>query len=344
MRVEVEAHARLHLGFLDPSGEGGRRFGGIGLAIGRPRHLLTIEPAPGLIVEGVDAERVEQVAARFHDRLDLPQRARIVVREAIPAHVGLGSGTQLALALAAGLSRLHRIDLPPAELCVLMGRGRRSGVGYHLFQQGGFVVEGGHLSDGLHAAAKAPPLLLRHEFPEAWRIVLAIPQASQKISGEAEEEAFRRLRPAPVEEVDRIAHLVLMRLLPALVERDLPQFGAALAEIQERVGSCFAPVQEGPFHPGGALLARRLKEAGGCGVGQSSWGPAVYALAADQAEEDRLRAVVRGVDPGATLLSVRGVNRGASVETAAAPRRRAAAPPGSRGRSPRRSDRRSHPD
>jgi predicted sugar kinase len=151
------------------------------------------------------------------------------------------------------------------------------------------------------------------------------------------------MRPAPEGEVDRIARLVLMRLLPALVERDLPQFGAALAGIQDLVGSCFAPVQDGPFHTGGALLALRLKEAGACGVGQSSWGPAVYALAADAAEEKRLRAVVRGIDPAAALLSVRGFNRGASVESAAVPRRRAAAPPGSREKSPRRSGPRSHP-
>ena len=33
------------------------------------------------------------------------------------------------------------------ELCALMNRARRSGVGYHLFQRGGFVVEGGHAVD-----------------------------------------------------------------------------------------------------------------------------------------------------------------------------------------------------
>jgi beta-RFAP synthase len=315
MRVEVEAHARLHFGFLEPSGERGRRFGGMGLAISRPRYLLEIEPAASLVVEGEEAERVEQLAERFHDRLDLPPRARITVREAIPAHVGLGSGTQLALALAAGLSRLHRIDLPAAELCVLMGRARRSGVGYHLFQRGGFVLEGGHQSDGRHGGAGAPPLILRHEFPEAWRILLAIPGTAQTISGEVEEEAFRRLRPSPDQEVERIARLVLMRLLPALVERDLAAFGAALAEIQELVGSCFAPVQEGPFHPVGAPLVRRLKEAAASGVGQSSWGPAVYAFAADAVEEERLRRVAAAADPQATLFSVRGLNRGASVES-----------------------------
>ncbi len=316
MRVEVQAQARLHFGFLDPSGERGRRFGGMGLSIARPRFALRIEPAPALVVEGDEADRVELLASRFHDRLDLPPRARIQVLESIPEHVGMGSGTQLALALAAGLSRLHNVDLPPAELCVLMGRGRRSGVGYHLFQRGGFVVEGGHPAGGRTGAAKAPPLLLRQEFPEAWRIVVATPTAERTVSGEAEEEAFGRLAPAPERTVERIAHLVLMRLAPALAERDLPAFGAALAEIQDLVGSCFASVQEGPFHPAGAALVRRLRDAGACGVGQSSWGPAVYAFAADEPEERRLIDLLHRADPGATVLSARGWNRGAAIETA----------------------------
>lgn len=313
MRVEVESHARLHFGFLDPSGERGRRFGGMGMAISRPRFRLTLERAATLTVQGEEAERVERLAARFLDGLDLPPGARIQVVEAIPAHVGLGSGTQLALSLAAGLSALHRLDMPGSELCGVMGRARRSGVGYHLFRRGGFVVEGGHPSDERRAAA--PPLLLRLDFPEAWRVIVVIPGATRTVSGEAEEEAFRRLGPAPDEAVDRIARLVLMRLLPALVERDLPSFGAALAEIQALVGDCFSAVQEGPFHPAGDALVRRLREAGACGVGQSSWGPAVYALAADEAEERRLLDLLRQADPAATILPARGWNQGADIRT-----------------------------
>jgi beta-RFAP synthase len=312
MRVEVESHARLHFGFLDPSGERGRRFGGMGMAVSRPRFLLTLEPAATLSVEGEEAERVERLAARFLEGFDLPPGARIRVVEAIPAHVGLGSGTQLALSLAAGLNALHRLDIPIAELCGLMGRARRSGVGYHLFRRGGFVVEGGHATDERRSAA--PPLLLRLDFPDAWRVVVAIPGAALAPSGEAEDEAFRRLGPAPDEAVDRIARLILMHLLPALVERELRAFGAALAQVQDLVGDCFAAVQEGPFHPAGGALVRRLREAGACGVGQSSWGPAVYALAADETEEERIVDLLKSTDPAATILTTRGWNQGAAIQ------------------------------
>jgi beta-RFAP synthase len=326
--VEVHAQARLHFGFLDPSGRGERRFGGIGLAIAAPRFVLRLEPARGLEVSGEQEDRVTLLAERFFDALDLAPAARIRIVEAIPGHVGLGSGTQLALAVAAGLSRLLGIDLPPARLCALMGRARRSGVGYHVFQRGGFVVEGGHPPEratpppgeapAAHAAGHrsegdAPPLLLRHDVPATWRIVLAVPSVAQTVSGEAEEAAFARMSPPPQGTVDRITHLVLLGILPALAERDLPRFGAAVAEVQELVGACFASVQDGLFHPAGAGLVRRLKEAGACGVGQSSWGPAVYAFAEDEAEEKRLCAIIREVAPDAALLVTRGCNHGAAI-------------------------------
>ncbi len=315
MQVEVRAHARLHFGFLDLSEERKRRFGGMGVSISKPRFVLKMETARRLEVTGDQAERIERLVTRFHDALDLQAEARIRVLEAIPEHIGLGSGTQLALAVAAGLSRLHGLGLPPEELCSVMGRAHRSGVGYHTFQRGGFVVEGGHAADPRPTLGGAPPLLLRNEFPEDWRILVAIPRPAESVSGDAEEEAFARLRPASEQTVAQIAHIVLMRLLPSLVERDLVSFGAALTEAQELVGSCFESVQEGLFHPSGMRLIESLKSAGAHGVGQSSWGPAIYAFAAEQAEEGRLLAGARAADPTATLHVVRGWNQGATIET-----------------------------
>ena len=312
MSVDVTSQARLHFGFLDLSGEQGRRFGGMGVSISEPRLRLRMEPAKKLSVEGDQAERVEILAARFFEAVDLRPEARIKVVQSIPEHVGLGSGTQLALAVAAGLSRLRRLDLSSEELCALMNRARRSGVGYHLFQKGGFVIEGGHaVAD--HRLGEAPPLLLRHDFPEDWRVVVAVPRPKETISGEAEEAAFSRLSQPSDQLADQISRIVLMRLLPALVERDLDAFGAALTQAQELVGSCFAAVQNGLFHPDAAPLIDRLKEAGARGVGQSSWGPAVYAFAADEKEEGRLLEVARRATPDGSAFAVRGWNRGAAL-------------------------------
>ena len=143
-----------------------------------------------------------------------------------------------------------------------------------------------------------------------------IPVPARTISGHDEEEAFRRLPPAAEESSNRLSRIVLMRLLPALVERHLTEFGAALSEAQEIVGAAFSAVQAGAFHPQAELIVRRLKEAGACGVGQSSWGPAVYALAADDREEERLRSLALSVAPHAAILCARAMNRAATLETA----------------------------
>ena len=314
-RVDVRAHARLHFGFLDLSGSSGRRFGGLGLALSRPRCVLSIEDADRLSVEGEQAERVELVAARVHDALEIRPRARIRIIEAIPEHVGLGSGTQLAMALAAGIVHLRGLEVPIARLYSLMGRVSRSGVGYHLFRRGGFVVEGGHADEERLRVVEAPPLLARHEFPKDWRILVAIPNPSRSDGGEhEEEEAFRRLRSAGDASVERIARVVLTKMLPALAERNLKTFGASLAEAQESVGSSFLSAHQDDLHPGSAVLARRLREAGAQGVGQSSWGPAVYAITADEEERRRLARLVHQHDPAAILIAARGWNRGARID------------------------------
>lgn len=311
MSIRVTAHARLHFGFLDLSEDvAGRRFGGLGMTLSKPRLMIRLERGRGLEVEGPLRERIESMALRVHRALELKPQTRIIVEEAIPEHVGLGSGTQMALALATGIARQRGIDQPVARLCALAGRAQRSGVGFHLFQSGGFVVEGGHARGGM--AFEVPPLLARHEVPEDWRIVIAIPQSAETVSGDMEEAAFRRLRPAASVTVERISRAVLTRLLPALVSRDLPSFGSALTELQDLVGGCFAAVQDGAYHPAAAPLVRLLKEKRACGVGQSSWGPAVYAFAGDAREEKRLLGLLAAASPGAILIKARPHNEGAS--------------------------------
>src|SRR5262249_46886165 len=144
-----------------------------------------------------------------------------------------------------------------------VGRGARSGVGTWTFAGGGLVLEGGRCAgaDGL------APLLARLPLPSTWRCVVAVADASPRISGTDEEEAFAKLPPPPERDVERVAHLVLMALLPAVVDGDLRSFGAALSQVQEITGRWFAPVQGGTFASGpGEELVRRLTEWGASGV------------------------------------------------------------------------------
>jgi beta-ribofuranosylaminobenzene 5'-phosphate synthase len=296
--VFVEAPARLHMGLLDMRGELGRRFGGLGAALAVPSLLLEARRARELSAAGDESERVLQSARRFLAHHRIEAGAAFCVHRAIPAHAGLGSGTQLALATARALAMLYDRPLDAAALAEATGRGRRSAIGTWAFEQGGFLLEGGRRVDGDAPA----PLLLRRPMPADWRCVIAIPQVPQGLSGSTEEQAFRDLPPPSEALVARIAHVVLMGVLPALVEADLPAFGRGITEVQRLVGEMFAPVQGDRFAHGPlAELVEALLAEGALGAGQSSWGPAVYGFALGDGDAqglaDRLRARMKSSGP-----------------------------------------------
>jgi beta-RFAP synthase len=299
----VETTARLHFGLLDLRGALGRHFGGVGAAAPAPGLLVSARRAAALEVTGDDAARAEEFARRFLTHSGLAgdharSGARIHVHRTLPAHAGLGSGTQLALAVGRALAELHDIPMDASTLARAVGRARRSAVGTWTFAGGGLVVEGGRRSAGECVA----PLLARLPFPLAWRCVVAVPHADAAINGGAEEAAFAQLPPPPERDAERIAHLVLMALLPALAEADLATFGSALTAIQAINGRWFAPVQGGTFAPGPSeQLIHKMTEWGAAGVGQSSWGPTVYGIVEGAA------AAVRIADDVRTLFTTSGV-------------------------------------
>jgi beta-RFAP synthase len=311
--VRVEAPARLHLGMLAVAGDGERRFGGLGVSVSRPALVLEARPADELSAEGADAERALMFARRCQEALGLTGGAHLRVVDAIPPHVGLGSGTKLALAVAQALATLHGRTVDAPELAQAVGRAARSAVGTWTFALGGLVVEGGVRRGEDRPAA----LLAHHPMPEEWRLVLVVPNAEPGLSGVAEEEAFGRLVPS-AERSAAIAHLVLTSLLPALVEREVGEFGAALTRVQELVGDAFAPVQGGRFHPQAAPLVEALLRGGAAGAGQSSWGPAAYGVVGSEAAGRELaRRMQDEVDADVELVTFD--NRGARVERSPPP-------------------------
>jgi beta-RFAP synthase len=295
--VRVEAPARLHLGMLATGGNGARRFGGVGVAVSGPAVVIEAEPADELSAEGADAERALAFARRCREALQLEGGAHLRVLEAIPQHSGLGSGTKLALAVARALAVLAGRELDAPGLAAAAGRAARSAVGMWTFALGGLVVEGGVRRD----LERPAPLLARYPMPAEWRSVLVVPAAEPGLSGVAEETAFARLAPV-AEHTAAIAQLVLTSLLPALVECDVEEFGAALTRVQELVGDSFAAVQGGRFHPRAGTLVEALLACGAAGAGQSSWGPAVYGIVGSEAAARELARRMEGeLDDGGTV-------------------------------------------
>jgi beta-ribofuranosylaminobenzene 5'-phosphate synthase len=318
--IVVTAPARLHFGMLDPAGLGARRFGGCGVAVESPRAVVAVRSRSDheVTAQGLQADRAAAFARRAGVAFGHQGGVEVAVREAIPAHVGLGSGTKLGLAVALGVAELAGIAAGPDQLADASGRGARSSVGCWTFVAPGLVVEAGVRDGGWIS-----PLVARHPMPEQWRCVLALPRGVEGLSGDAEERFFDRLHDRPADE-PAVSRLLLTALLPGLVTGDIEEFGAALTEIQREIGSMFAPQQGGVFHPRATPVVDALHALGVGAVGQSSWGPAVYGIVDGPeraaAVADRLRSAVGGeIDVRVVDFDRRGawVARGGSGQAAA---------------------------
>src|SRR5437588_4706622 len=143
VKVTVAVPARLHLGFLDLDGGLGRRFGSIGVAISELQTRVAIERAAATEISGPVSDRVERYLDMMRRELGLARGHRVETLDAVPAHAGLGSGTQLALAVAAAVRWLHGLPLDVAADAIRLDRGARSGAGVGLFHHGGLVLDGG---------------------------------------------------------------------------------------------------------------------------------------------------------------------------------------------------------
>ncbi len=316
-RLRIRTPSRLHFGLLGWSPEATRQFGGIGLMVESPGLELVAEPAAAWTVEGPLAPRVRRVV----DQLRLRERAegfvltpaRISVQSAPVEHVGLGTGTQLSLAVACVLLNLAGVTDPSLELLArLTGRGSRSGIGLHGFGRGGLIVNGGR-----NRETSIPPLLCRVPFPEDWSVLIVQPPGTWGLHGPDEVRAFASLPPIAPEVTNWLCRLVLLGILPAVLERDVTAFGAAVSELQARVGACFAPVQGGRYAaPQASAIVAELTSLGFVGIGQSSWGPTLFGFAsASQVDLGMAVECLRqriGLDESAVFWT-RADNQGAVV-------------------------------
>jgi beta-ribofuranosylaminobenzene 5'-phosphate synthase len=313
VKVYVKTPARLHLGLIDLNGDLGRLFGGLGVGIDRPNVVLEAERSETLAVAGEKTEQVKTLAERFLETYNVKASVSVNVKQVIPEHVGLGSGTQLALAVATALARLFYVKASVRELAEAMGRGQRTSVGTTIFEQGGFVVDGGKCT----GENRFPAAIFRQPFPQDWRFVVAIPNINKGLAKTEETQAFKSLAPMKAEDAGGMCRLTMMKLLPALVERDIKSFGEALTQIQIVIGDYFASVQGGTYSSQAAAEGiALLQKLGAYGVGQSSWGPAFYGVTQKEKAkeiESKVKAFLRK-SVGGQVFVAKANNRGAYIK------------------------------
>mgnify|MGYP003618440773 CR=1 FL=1 len=275
--VVVRAPSRLHFGMFSFGVPTQRQFGGAGVMIDGRRTVLRICDADEFECRGPHESRLRQTleAVRRTDwgRDLTPCRVELV--ESPPSHVGLGSGTQTALATVAGLRAWSR--LPPlgaGELATTAGRAKRSAVGLHGFLHGGLIVEAGRMP---HDAVA--PLAAQVALPSEWRFVLIRPIGKAGISGDVERAAFADLPPVPRELTDELCRIALLDLVPAARTGEFAGFADAVYRFGHAAGECFKSRQAGVYATDElAAIVARVRAEGVAGVGQSSWGPTLFTL------------------------------------------------------------------
>ncbi len=329
--VTLRAPGRLHLGFLDPAGTLGRRFGSLGLVIDGFATQLEISAAAAVAVVGMDAaaeaevERARAYLECLREHTRCRQTLRLSLLHVLPAHAGFGSGTQLALAIGRAFACWHGLEVDSGTLAHWLGRGRRSGIGIVGFDQGGLLLDGGPGPDGQPA-----PLLSRMPLPDSWRILVVQDLTRRGLCGDRERQAMAALSPLPRATAAEICHQVLMRVLPGAASGDFAAFAAGVTRMQTLLGEHFAPAQGGSAYTSPAVgqlvqwigdLSRVQATATdgashGAAIGQSSWGPTGFAILPSQAAADAVVAAARRaglVPPGLTLQVVASSNHGATL-------------------------------
>ncbi|HEX6962333.1 MAG TPA: hypothetical protein VF175_10730 [Lacipirellula sp.] len=288
MPIAVATPSRLHFGLVRFEQTEGPSYGGLGMMIEHPRWQLELGPADVWSIEGQQSERALEFAQRVLQRIKAPGKPpalRIHVHEAIPAHRGFGGGTQLGLAVASGVRRL--LNLPgadAAELAALAGRGKRSAVGAHGFLHGGLIWERGR-QPGEPLGQLAEHIAL----PQEWRVVLIDTCHDGGLSGQTELDAFAQLPPVPDRITRALIDLAEQTILPAAERGDLAAFGEGVYHYGRSAGDCFAPVQRGPYASRPiAECVEFVRRQGVPAVGQSSWGPTVFAITQDQQQAEQL--------------------------------------------------------
>lgn len=318
-RIHVRACARLHLGFLDLTASPGRQFGSIGLSLDEIALELAATPAATVTASGPGAERAVSIARATFSALGFPGGMDLHIARGIPEHAGLGSGTQMALAIGTACARMAGADLSVEEIAALLLRGQRSGIGIGAFAQGGFVVDGGR-----GPGTRIPPIVSRLPVPDDWRFVLVLDRSRQGAHGDRETAAFDHLPAMPSAQSGQLCRVTLMQLLPALAEGDCAAFGAAVSEIQAVIGEFFSRYQAGRFtSPDVAIAVEELQRQGAAGGGQSSWGPTGFGIFPTAAAAARAieRARLRWHDNAQIdFVSCRAANHPAAIRADAAAR------------------------
>jgi len=282
--VTVTTSARLHLGFYNFVSEN-RVYGSLGVAIKQPELILKASLQEGKTIKSpIEYEYYANLVEKVAEKLCV-KGYLIVFEKILPRHVGLGSTTQTLLAVALAFKKLLRLNAKIRDLAAILGRGEVSGIGVAVFEKGGFIVDSGRRKPAIGPLKKPttsndiPAVVFRASIPKSWKFIVITPSRKRGLS-EREEEPILSEPPIPPKDLQReLYEIVLEKIIPSILEKDITVFGKALTKLQLIVGRYFSKYQGGVFCCEETKSVIDAFSKLGCeGYGQSSWGPTAYCL------------------------------------------------------------------
>ncbi|MFO7796418.1 MAG: beta-ribofuranosylaminobenzene 5'-phosphate synthase [Promethearchaeati archaeon] len=303
MKIRIITPSRIHLSLIDENGYTGRVDGGIGLMLDKPNVVFeATNSAKEFKIEAhryyrESIEVINEKASKVFKTLDISNKNfHFYLKQYYPSHVGLGSKTQLSLAIASAIAKLKDLDISHKSLTNIVGRGGTSGIGWRGFKTGGFILDGGHdfglgkeketfLPSSASSSADPALTIFRYDIPEHWRFVLVIPNVSKGAYGDEEVSIFQKHTPIPKEEVNEVSHQILMKIIPGILKNNLTVFGEGLKRIQS-IG--FKKIEISLQDKIVKDLLNFMGEFGVKAYGMSSFGPSVVGITESDSEAEEL--------------------------------------------------------
>ncbi|NHJ23113.1 MAG: hypothetical protein EAX89_00960 [Candidatus Lokiarchaeota archaeon] len=332
MKIRIITPCRIHLSLIDENGFTGRVDGGIGLMLDRPNVVFEASnnaeefkiKANKYYRESIEV--INEIASRVFKAFNISNKNfHFNLIRYYPSHVGLGSKTQLSLAIARAITKLKNINnLNTNELTKLVGRGGTSGIGWRGFENGGFILDAGHdfgigkeketfLPSSASTEVDPAITILRYPIPENWRFVLVIPNVKKGAYGDEEVSIFQSNAPIPKSEVTEVSHQILMKVIPGIIKNDLKCFGEGLKSIQ-KIG--FKKIEISLQHDIVKGILKFFEEFGLKAYAMSSFGPSIVGIVeSDEEANALLKEVQMRLKPiGGHIYICKPNNDGAKIE------------------------------
>ena len=236
-RIRISTPSRIHLGFLELDNSSERIFGSVGLTISKFENIIEISKNKKFQIISNNPNtkrRIEEMIIVLKKNYQIHE-CKIEILKTIPQHIGLGSGTQLALAIGSLISEFNNLNLKPKNISSIFGRGLRSGIGIQSFKSGGFIVDCGKQ----RRSNSIPPVFFNSKWPREWKIILIFDNSQVGVSGKNETQEFKKIAMTHPKICKENCKALLMQILPGLMEKNFYLFTKGLQTIQENMSKVF---------------------------------------------------------------------------------------------------------